>query len=47
MHVYNVLLSDGSVREIYADSVEIAERDVERSLWLDNSDVFVVIAEEV
>jgi len=47
MNAYNVLLSDSSYREIYADSPEIAERDVERELWSENSDVFVVIAEEV
>lgn len=48
MHVYNVLLSDNSCREIYADSAEIAERDIERELIADGKgDVFVVIAEEV
>jgi len=48
MHVYNVLLSNGEYVEIYADSAEIAERDVEKSLW-DKSDydTIVVIAEEV
>ena len=48
MHVYNVLLSSGEYVEIYADSAEVAERDVEKSLW-DKADynTIVVIAEEV
>lgn len=44
MYCYRVTLSDNTVVEVCADSIEIAERDVEKSL--DNGK-FVVIAEEV
>lgn len=45
MHVYNVLMSDNTVKEIYADSPEIAEKEAE--IRYGNDSVFAVIAESV